>query len=78
MRSADLPAAVAKAFDFVEHNRIGGAILQLGRHDIAGHFWAGYPPSLETLHMLFAIEDALVGTGEIGCHFDFIVGRRRG
>jgi SAM-dependent methyltransferase len=77
VRSSEIPGQVARVFDVLEDNPIGGTVLQFGLHTIAGHFTDDDPASVEVLEMLFAIEDALIAGGEISSHFRLMVARRR-
>jgi hypothetical protein len=77
IRSSEIPEQVARVFDVIEDNPIGGTILQFALHTIAGHFTEADPQSLDVLHRLFALEDELIASGEISSHFRLMIARRR-
>lgn len=77
IRSSEIPEQVARVFDIVEDNPIGGTILQFALHTIAGHFTEDDRRSLAVLHRLFAVEDELIASGEISSHFRLMIARRR-
>lgn len=75
--SADILPAIRKHLDLIEVRPIGGTILQFLLSGIAGNFNSESPSAKAVLTMLFAIEDALVDTGELGSDFALVVARRR-
>jgi len=77
VRSSEIPDQVARVFEVLEDNAIGGTLLQFGLHTIAGHFTEDDPESLAVLQMLFEIEHALIAAGEISSHFRLMIARRR-
>jgi len=77
IRSSEIPEQVARVFQVLEDNPIGGTILQFALHTIAGHFTEDDPASLAVLHHLFELEDELIASGEISSHFRLMIARRR-
>ncbi len=77
IRSSEIPGQVARVFDVLENNSVGGTILQFALHTIAGHFTERDPTSVEVLETLFRREDELIAAGEISSHFRLMIGRRR-
>lgn len=77
IRSADIPEVVRAHFEVLEHNDIGGSLLQYALMWISGNFREDDPEAMAVLDLLFQIEDTLMETGEIGSHFVLIVARNR-
>jgi len=73
IRSADIIPVLTRYFDIVELRPMGGSILQFLLADIAGNFRSEEGQRL--LEMLFAIEDTLMATGDLGSDFVYIVAR---
>ncbi len=71
IRSADIVPVLTRYFDIVEFRPMGGSILQFLLADIAGNFKDEEGQQL--LQMLFAIEDTLMATGDLGSDFAYIV-----
>ena len=61
-------------FQLLQCRALGGTILQFVLREIAGNFRSGEPSATAVLDMLFAIEDALVDSGELPSDFVMIVG----
>jgi SAM-dependent methyltransferase len=74
VRSADILEVIARYFEVIELNELGGAILQFGLANVAGNFTAD-PNSSRLLDMLFHIEDDLMAAGELSSHFVFAAAR---
>jgi len=77
IRSSEIREQVARIFEVLEDNAVGGTVLQFALHTIAGHFSQDDPGFLPVLERLFELEDNLIATGEVSSHFRLIVGRRR-
>lgn len=77
IRSADIPGALKRYFDIVEHNDAGGTLLHYVLESIVGNFRADDPAGRAMLELLFTIEDTLLATGELRSHFALIIARKR-
>ena len=62
-------------FEFACCRPLGGTLLQYVLKDIAGNFCANDSMADSVLAMLFAVEDALIGSGELESDFTLIVGK---
>ncbi len=78
VRSADLLPVLFQRLDIVEVRTFGSALLMLVLDDIARNFADDDPTAQALLEMLFQIDDALLGAGELGPDFVFVAGRKRG
>ena len=77
VRSGEIMAVLQRSFRTEVERPLGGTLLQFVLSGIAGNFRADDPGSIAVLEMLFAIEDALMETGDIGSDFALIVARTR-
>jgi len=64
-------------FRLLQCRALGGTILQFVLRDIAGNFRSEDRTAASVLEMLFAIEDALVDSGELPSDFALIVGKAK-
>jgi hypothetical protein len=71
IRSAEIVPLLESYFEIVELKALGGSILQFLLVDIAGNFEDEAGGQL--LDMLFAVEDALMASGDLATDFAFIV-----
>ncbi|HTU81099.1 MAG TPA: class I SAM-dependent methyltransferase [Candidatus Acidoferrales bacterium] len=71
--SSAIASAVSQHFTMLQYRPAGGTILQFALEGIAGNFRSEDRGSMRILEMLFAIEDALIDTGEIGSDFAVFV-----
>jgi SAM-dependent methyltransferase len=62
-------------FEFADYRPLGGTLLQYVLKDIAGSFLADDRAAVAVLEMLFAIEDALIDSGELESDFALIVAK---
>ncbi len=67
--------AVRERFELVLDRQAGGTILQFLLSGIAGNFRASDKGAMRVLRMLFAIEDALVDSGDLQSDFVLVVAR---
>lgn len=75
VRSGEILDVLPRYFDIVARNDGGGTLLQPLLNGIAGNFRTDNPASLKVLGMLFAIEDALLETGDLTSDFALVVAR---
>lgn len=73
--SARIVRTLRERFDLTECRPLGGTLLQYVLKDIAANFLAGDAAADAVLHMLFAIEDALIDTGELESDFMLIAAK---
>ncbi len=73
VRSSDIVGLLDKNFKILEFKGYGGSILHELLYDIAGNFKQDDPAALDHLQRLFAVEDALLASGEIVDDFAVIV-----
>lgn len=73
--SHDVVGALRERFEFIESRPLGGTLLQYVLKDIAGNFCTDDAGADAVLEMLFAIEDALIDSGELESDFMLIVGK---
>lgn len=71
VRSCEIIPLLRRHFQVIDLKPLGGSILQFLLQDIAGNFQDEVGERL--LGMLFAIEDALVATGDLASDFVYIV-----
>ena len=71
--SARIVRTLREHFELANCRPLGGTILQYVLKDIAGNFRADDPAAAVVLEMLFAIEDALIDSGELESDFTLIV-----
>jgi SAM-dependent methyltransferase len=76
-RSAEIVPLLGEHFQVLEQRGYGGALLYHVLHGIAGNFDPHSPVDVRLLDVLFAVEDALLETGELQSDFAVIVARRR-
>jgi SAM-dependent methyltransferase len=77
VRSQDILAVLCERFEIVALNNCGGTLLQWVLAGIAGNFRAADADSMRVLQLLFAIEDALVDSGDLPSDFVAIAARPR-
>ena len=77
VRSAEIMPLLRERLEVIEYRPYGGTLLMPLLDDIAGNFEPDKPAAAELLHMLFAIEDALIAAGEIESDFAFVVAKKR-
>ena len=82
--SASLPVASSRVirvlrdhFDLAQCRAIGGTLLQFVLRDIAGNFRSDDRVAVAILEMLFAIEDALIDSGELESDFTLIIAKTK-
>jgi len=76
IRSADIQDVVARHFRIIEQKDLGGALLHFLFEGIAGNFINDKPETSSWLDLLFAIEDTLMASGELGSDFVYLVASR--
>ena len=64
---------IHELFDVVEERKLGGTLVNLVLDDIAQNFH----DEPEWLRLLFSVEDAMIGAGEIDSDYTLIVARSR-
>lgn len=75
IHSHDIMDALQRHFVIEEFNNCGGSLLQFMLLDIAGNFRESDEESMIILRMIFAIEDALIASGELTPHFALVIAR---
>jgi SAM-dependent methyltransferase len=77
VRSQDILPVLRERFEIVALNACGGTLLQFVLAGIAGNFRADDADSMRMLELLFAIEDALVDSGDLPSDFVVMAARPR-
>jgi SAM-dependent methyltransferase len=77
VRSGEILAVLGQNFDVVAQNLCGGTILQFLLSGIAGNFRSEDREAIKILEILFAIEDSLIDSGELGSDFVVLAARAR-
>jgi SAM-dependent methyltransferase len=78
VRSDDLPALTARAFEVMERKEIGGTILQHLLYDVVQHFRFDVPRERAILEILCTIEAMLVDAHRVPCDYVILAARKRG
>lgn len=73
--SGDVLRTLRRQFELVESRALGGTILQFLLEGIAPNFKTDGRIAGQVLDMLFAIEDTLIDSGELGSDFALVVAR---
>lgn len=76
VRSQDIMRLLPDYFEIVEVRDFGGTLLHLVLDNIAGNLGAD-PEHIDLLMMLFAEEQRLIKSGEIGSDFTLVIARNR-
>ena len=76
VRSADIRKVLARYFDIVVVNPIGGTLLQFLLNDITQNFTPEDPVAVRLLEVLIEMESVLIAAGDLQSDFALIVARR--
>jgi SAM-dependent methyltransferase len=76
VRSADIMKVLARHFEIVAVNPIGGTLLQFLLNDIAQNFTPDDPVAVRLLEVLIEMESVLIAAGDLQSDFALIIARR--